>query len=166
MASYERVIQFETEKKPGVIRLVESNGFYRAYNHSAFLFHSCIARHKVTRKFIKNLDRAVIYTGFPTGKLLERIDGREHEKTELGYDVFLREDEIPDDAGYEEWKEKVPVEAASRGDFHSLPPAGDELYRAVCARLRDFPVETKTLIESVAFLCEMKKALLEGKGAG
>ena len=52
MASYERVTQFESEKQPRVIRLGDSNGFYRADSYSAFLFHSCIARRKVPRKFI------------------------------------------------------------------------------------------------------------------
>jgi len=55
MASYEQVIKFENEKPQGVVRLVESNGFYRAYNHSAYLFHQAIAQHKVTRKFVKNI---------------------------------------------------------------------------------------------------------------
>ena len=37
MALYDKCIQFENEKPAGVIRLVEANGFYRAYNHSAYL---------------------------------------------------------------------------------------------------------------------------------
>jgi len=37
MASYEQVLKFEKEAPQGVIRLVDSNGFYRAYNHSAYL---------------------------------------------------------------------------------------------------------------------------------
>ena len=32
MVSYEQVIKFENEKPQGVIRLMEANGFYRAYN--------------------------------------------------------------------------------------------------------------------------------------
>ena len=59
MASYERVVKFESEKPEGVIRLVEANGFYRAYNHSAYLFHQVIAQHKVTRKFVKNINQEV-----------------------------------------------------------------------------------------------------------
>ena len=56
MASYEQVIKYESEKSDGVIRLVEANGFYRAYNKSAFLFHQVIAQHTVTRKFVKNIN--------------------------------------------------------------------------------------------------------------
>lgn len=53
MANFETIVKFENEAPKGVVRLVESNGFYRAYNHSAFLFYSCIASYKVTKKFIK-----------------------------------------------------------------------------------------------------------------
>ena len=53
MASYDKCIKFESEKPQGVIRLVEANGFYRAYNQSVYYFHQAIAQHKVTRKFVK-----------------------------------------------------------------------------------------------------------------
>ena len=76
MASYERVIKFENEKPQGVIRLVEANGFYRAYNKSAFLFHQVIAQHKVTKKFVKNINQEIVYVGFPVDKLLELSEGK------------------------------------------------------------------------------------------
>lgn len=52
MASFEQIIKFENEKPQGVVRLVEANGFYQAYNHSADLSHQAIAQHKVTRKLL------------------------------------------------------------------------------------------------------------------
>ena len=70
MASYEQVVKLENEKPDGVIRLVESNGFYRAYNKSAFLFHKVIAQHKVTRKFAKNINQEIVYVGFPVDSAL------------------------------------------------------------------------------------------------
>lgn len=164
MASYEQVLKFEGEKPEGVIRLVEANGFYRAYNQSAYLFHQAIAQHKVTRKFVKNIGQEIVYVGFPVDRLLERIGGRSHKKTDFGYDVELAEGEVPDAASYEEWRATVPTAAASRGDVNALMPGGDELYRSICERIRLWPMETKSLIDSVAFLAEMKKALAGEKG--
>ena len=46
MALYDKCVKFESEKPEGVIRLVEANGFYRAYNQSAYLFHQVIAQEK------------------------------------------------------------------------------------------------------------------------
>ena len=63
MAAFEQIVKFENEKPKGVIRLVGANGFYRAYNHSAYLFHQAIAQHKVTRKFVKNIGKEVVYVG-------------------------------------------------------------------------------------------------------
>ena len=163
MASFEQIVKFENEKPNGVVRLVETNGFYRAYNHSAYLFHQAIAHHKVTRRFVKNLNRQLVYIGLPVDRLLERIGTRSHKKTEYGYDVELAADELPSDEGYDEWRETVPTEAASRGDANSLSLNGDELRRSVCERIRVFPMETKTLIEIAAFVAEIKKALVEGK---
>lgn len=163
MASFEQIIKFENEKPKGVVRLVEANGFYRAYNHSAYLFHQAIARHKVTRKFVKNINQQLVYIGFPVDRLLERIGTRNHKKTEYGYDVELAVDELPCDEEYDEWRETVPTEAASRGDANSLPLHGEELCRSVCERIRIFPMETKTLIEIAAFVAEIKKALAGGK---
>ena len=123
MASYEQVIKFENEKPQGVIRLVEANGFYRAYNQSAFLFHQVIAQHKVTRKFVKNINQEIVYVGFPADKLLERIGGRSHKKTELGYDMELAAGELPDETVYDEGRATEPTEPASRGDVNALPHA-------------------------------------------
>ena len=139
MATYEQCVKFESEKPQGVVRLVEANGFYRAYNQSAYLFHQVIAQHKVTRKFVKNINLEVVYIGFPVDKLLERIGGRSHNKTELGYDVELAADELPDEAAYDEWRATVPTDVASRGEVNSLPASGNELYRAVCERIRVYP---------------------------
>ena len=163
MASFEQIIKFESEKPHGVVRLVEANGFYRAYNHSAYLFHQAIAKHKVTKKFVKNINKELVYIGFPADRLLERIGTRSHKKTEFGYDVELTADELPSDEGYDEWRETVPTEAASRGDANSLSLNGEELRRSVCERIRVFPMETKTLIEIAAFVAEIKKTLAEGK---
>ena len=163
MASFEQIVKFENEKPNGVVRLVEAHGFYRAYNHSAYLFHQVIAPHKVTKKFIKNINQELVYIGFPVDKLLERIGTRSHKKTEYGYDVVLATEELPSDEKYEEWRETIPTEVVSRGDANSLPLHGEELYRSVCERIRIFPMETKTLIEIAAFVAEIKEALA-GRG--
>lgn len=159
MASYDQVIKFENEKPQGVIRLVEANGFYRAYNQSAYYFHQTIAQHKVTRKFVKNINQDVVYVGFPVDKLLERIGERSHKKTDFGYDVELASSELPAEANYDEWRLTVPTEPSSRGDVNALSPSGDELYRAICERIRVYPMETKSLIECVSFLADLKKVL-------
>ncbi len=49
MPTYVDVLKFEGEAPVNTIRLIKSGEFYRAYNHSAWLFECCIADHKVIR---------------------------------------------------------------------------------------------------------------------
>ena len=122
MPSIDASLKHEAENAPGRIRLVTSGEFARAYNRSAWLFHSCISKYKVIRKFHKPEQRDIYFLGFPTAKLLELIGGRPYAKTDFGYDIELKAEEIPPEEGYEKWTHEVPVEAASRADAAALPP--------------------------------------------
>ena len=163
MASIENSLKHEAEVEPGKIRLITSGEFVRAYNHSAWLFYCCISKYKVIRKFSKQRQENIYFLGFPIGKLLELINGRICEKTDFGYDITLKPEEIPAEDGYETWKKEVPVEAASRADASALPLSRKELESAVCKKIREFPLETKTPVEAVVFLSEMRKLLI-GEG--
>ena len=162
MASIENGLKHESEVEPGKIRLITSGEFVRAYNHSAWLFYCCISKYKVIRKYSKSRQENIYFLGFPVNKLLELINGRVCEKTDFGYDITLKPEEIPAEDGYETWMKEVPVEAASRADASALPLAGRELDSAVCKKIREFPLETKTPVEAVVFLSEMRKLLIGG----
>lgn len=47
------MIRFEESVPPNTIRLVKYGDFYRACDHSAWLFQNCIAEHKVMRKYLR-----------------------------------------------------------------------------------------------------------------
>lgn len=53
------------DKNNNVIYLHKNGNFLTCYNHSAFLFWKHIAQFKVTRKFIKSVNRNIEYLGFP-----------------------------------------------------------------------------------------------------
>ena len=163
MASIENSLKYESEVEPGKVRLITSGEFVRAYNHSAWLFYCCISKYKVIRKFSKARQENIYFLGFPVSKLLELTNGRICEKTDFGYDITLKTEEVPAEEGYEAWTKEVPVEAASRAEASALPLSGRELECAVCKKIREFPLETKTPVEAVVFLSEMRKLLI-GEG--
>ncbi|MBR2476435.1 MAG: hypothetical protein IKB57_07915 [Bacteroidaceae bacterium] len=66
MPTYIDILKFEEDAPKNTIRLIKSGEFYRAYNHSAWLFHCCIAEHKVMRKYVKALKQDIFYVGFPS----------------------------------------------------------------------------------------------------
>ena len=163
MASIENSLKYESGVEQGRIRLITSGEFVRAYNHSAWRFYCCISKYKVIRKYSKVQQKDIYFLGFPTSKLLELVNGRVCEKTDFGYDIVLKPEEIPAEEGYEAWTKEVPVEAASRADASATPLSGKELEGAVCKKIREFPLETKTPVETVVFLSEMRKLLI-GQG--
>ncbi len=157
--TFAEAVQFEDGAPQGTIRLVKSGEFYRAYNHSAWLFQCCIADHKVMRKYIKALKREVYYVGFPDKSLFNNIGDHRSSKTDFGFDIELSPDELPDEAGYETWKATIETMESSKGDFYSLPLAGADAEREVIRRIKDFPLESKSMVECTVFLVELRKLL-------
>lgn len=51
------------------IYLFKEGSFFKAYEHSAFLFHRYIHEFKLSRRFIKTVNRPVISLGFPEASL-------------------------------------------------------------------------------------------------
>ena len=143
MASIENSLKYESEVEPGKVLLVTSGEFVRAYNHSAWLFYCCISKYKVIRKYSKAQQKDVFFLGFPVSKLLELTNGRICEKTDFGYDITLKPEEVPAEEGYEAWTREVPVEAASRADAtERVPPGVDAMggSRSVATAERVLPV--------------------------
>lgn len=139
--------------------MVMNGDFYRVVNHSAWLFHCCIARHKVMRKYIKSMQQYVYMLGFPKQSFQRNVEDRRITKTEYGYDVELRTDEIPDESGYEVWKRTVATEAASTLDFNSLPLAGADAEREVIRRLKECRLETMTFVRCAEFIAQLRELL-------
>lgn len=159
MPTYVDVIKFEEECPLNTIRLVKSGEFYRAYNHSAWLFFCCIAEHKVMRKYVKALCRDIYYIGFPEKSLLNNIGERRSVKTALGFDIELNSSEIPNEDGYQIWLTTIDTEPSSKGDFNSLPLVGADAEREVIKLLKEFPMENKSMIECMIFLSKLRKLL-------
>ena len=156
MPSYSDMIKFEAEAPQNTIRLVKSGGFYRAYNHSAWLFQTCITQYKVIRKFIKSLDEYIYYIGFPEKNLFDNIGDRNTAKTDFGFDIFLKEDEFQDESNYETWKLSVETVESSKSDYYSMNLTGREAEIEAIRRIREFPLESKSMIECVVFLSELR----------
>ncbi len=124
MAPIENSLKYEADVESYKVRLITSGEFVRAYNHSAWLLYCCISKYKVIQKYSKVQQKDVYFQGFSASKLLELIDGRVCEKTDFGYDITLKPDEIPAEEGYEAWTKEVPVEAAEGGAKRHAEPGG------------------------------------------
>lgn len=159
MPTFVDSVRFEECAPPNTIRLIKSGEFYRAYNHSAWLFCCCIAEHKVMRKYVKSLKSDVFYVGFPEKSLFNNIGERCSTKTDYGFDVELFVNELPSEDGYLTWTASVETEHASAGNYNSLPLAGAAAEKEVIRLLKEFPLERKSMVECAVFLAELRKLL-------
>ena len=66
--TFAEILEIEDANKDKIF-LHEEGGFYKAYEHSAFLFHTLIRDFKLSYRFIKTVNRYVISLGFPIDSL-------------------------------------------------------------------------------------------------
>ncbi|MCF0183566.1 MAG: hypothetical protein HUK01_04440 [Bacteroidaceae bacterium] len=154
-------IKSESETPANVIRLVKvSGGFLRAYNRSAWKFHTFINDYKVKRMFVKSANEEVVSLGFPETSLHALTDGRQMTTTDLGFDLMLKPGETLRADDYEAWVAAIPVTNNSRSDYEACPLSGPEAEREVLRRLMQFPVERRSPLDCQAFLSELREMLV------
>ena len=163
MPSYSECIKLDGERPDNTIRLIRQSGFLRAYERSAWLFTLCISEYKVRRKFIKSANRDILFLGFPEGSLHEKLDGRQLLTTPYGYDIVLREGDVPQEDTYEEWRNAVAVEALPANGGADIPLPPEKVQEEIIRRLREFPLERKNFVQCAVFLSELR-ALLDNEG--
>lgn len=109
------------------------------------------------RKFLKTLGFDILYIGFPEKSLFNNIGERKSEKTDLGFDIQLSEEEIPKDEEYESWKTHIETQPSSKGDYFSLPLSGLEAEKEVVKRIKEFPRH------KLSYISSMRESLLEAQ---
>ena len=66
--TFSKILEIEDNNKDKIYLFLEGT-FYKAYEHSAYFFHRYIKDFRLTRRFIKNVNRHVISLGFPSTSL-------------------------------------------------------------------------------------------------
>lgn len=128
--------------------------FYAAYERSAFLATRLLPPLKVSCRFRKAVNQSVAQVGFPAASLSKfapdfRIEQRE------GMLLLL----LPPDINFSEddfliWKQSLPVSQQSDG-----PRPSSKSQSAIIERILTYPLESRTPIEAMLFLAEIKKGL-------
>lgn len=157
------------------VHLHKEGSFLRAYEWSAWLCCRYLHDFKVNKRQFKGIDEAVAYIGFPETSLQEwipegawqRVEDEKHLVMTLP-EVMVNE--VPEAlaTAFEEWKDAIPQtesnpgmrkkggkEAGNAGDVRA-----DEVpltLTAVMQRVLAFPIESKSPIESMTFLADIKQ---------
>lgn len=170
------IIEKEKQRADGVdcrtLHFYKEGSFMRAYEYSAWLWCRYIKDFKPTHRKTKALEESFVHIGCPVSSFIGHIpeNAVQHVDGEGGIHVELSELLVP--VSWEElqqeflqWKEGIPVEVSKNakkkdGSINEIPiqnqPAS---LTSIMQRVLAFPIEQKSLIESVSFLSEIKQQL-------
>ncbi len=138
------------------IILYKEGIFYKAYEKSAYAFVLRLNPYATKKKFIKVISSYVVSIGFPMSTLDKFKDQLEiFERTDEK--IVIKTDDI-DTTEFEAWKEKLPIHEPKvqiQENEVKISSIVDDMIRA-------FPVESKTPIECMLFVGELKRVLNGG----
>ncbi len=136
-----------------MVFFVDGN-FYAAYERSAFLATRLLPPLKVTCRFRKAVEQAVAQVGFPASSLPKFATSLRLEQQE-GMLLLL----LPDDISFKKeefkvWKLSLPIAQQGDGPHPSAKSQG-----AIIESILAYPLESRTPIEAMLFLADLKKRL-------
>lgn len=168
------IMELERENLHTIILLREGI-FWKAYEKSAYAFHHQIQPYKLTKKHVPSVNGELVSLGFPTGVTDNLLSGRKVLLSE-DYKMIIESESI-DLAAFEAWKEQVPLMAPvvkdgvakegmvtmTRTPRPVALPHGTDVVRII-ENIKLFNLESKTPVECMLFLMDIKKQLAEQEG--
>lgn len=172
------IIHLESGNQTTIILLREGI-FWKAYEKSAYAFFHQIHPYKPTRKWVQTIKGDLISLGFPMASADTVLKDRE---------ILLRQEDrlviatVPIAQGeFELWKQSVTMTlpeagrktADRNGGIVNTPPqvlqpateatvtAVNVFYEQMAESIRNFNLESKTPVECMLFLMELKRKLAE-----
>lgn len=180
MSSIKEIIETESKEHSDghreILHLHREGSFYRAYEWSAFLACRYLHEFKVNKRMFKGVEQPVAFIGFPETSINKWMpEGAEQTSVDEKYlKVRLPEllfgGDTPEvlDSAFAEWKDAVPLsDTQSKGEKKSKPLSADGIVNddggltltSVMQRILAYPIESKSPLESMAFLADVKRQL-------
>jgi len=183
MAQISDILSIERERfsleECRVIHLFLEGSFLRSYEWSAWLCVTMIKEFKVTHRMMKNVDESVAFVGFPQTSLGNHtpVGASVTQMGDKCYDLVLpeimfQEQDTPEEMNvlFNEWKLSVPLmdpstkkkeekTSSSANPFGVEQPSSRPHIMGIMQQILAYPVESKSPIESMLFLAEIKQKL-------
>ena len=156
------------------IKLYKEGNFWRAYEWSAYLcefFPNGLQENEKlnpTYKDVKGIDNGLIFVGLPTPsfkKYLPTIENKDFFNDKNGVKIIDASKEFEkiafDDIGnlLNEWKKKCKI-ALPKSEKSSSNNFKCNNITDIIKSLKTFPIESKTPIECLLFLSDLKKKII------
>jgi len=174
------IMKLEEENTNSII-LFREGIFWKAYEKSAYAFYREVHPYKLTCKYVQVVKQQMVSLGFPIAATTTIISDRNillHEEQRL----VLAAGPI-DEADFIAWKQLIPVTeskgkqnlpfgkqnhflAKAFGEFRDVQEEYKERYLKIADSIREFNIESKTPLECMMFLTEVKQKLIKNIGEG
>ena len=170
------IIQIENGNRNTIILLREGI-FWRAYEKSAYAFSMQVHPYKPTRKWVIAVKQDVVSLGFPVSAAENVLNGCKVLMRQEARLVLAASPIDPD--GFEVWKQTVPrslppavVSPAPAAASPVMEPAASSVVSPAVSAvgqccdglaecIRRFNIESKTPVDCMLFLMELKRKLAE-----
>lgn len=156
------------------IILLREGIFWKAYEKSAYAFHHQIQPYKLSKKHIPSINAELVSLGFPTGATDHILAGRKVLLSE-DYKMIIEADAIDEEA-FRAWKEKIPLMVPTVKEGVMVAREGMVGISRVSSQgqivdamkiidsIKHFNLESKTPVECMLFLMDIKKQLAGQEG--
>ena len=170
------IIQIENGNRNTIILLREGI-FWRAYEKSAYAFSMQVHPYKPTRKWVIAVKQVVVSLGFPVSAAENVLNGCKVLMRQEARLVLAASPIDPD--GFEVWKQTVPrslppavvapepaaaspvMEPAASSVVSPAVSAVGQCCDGLADCIRRFNIESKTPVDCMLFLMELKRKLAE-----
>lgn len=141
--------QSNTEK----IYLYKEGIFYRAYERSAYLWMKHICNYEIKKRYVKTINRTIVYLGFPMSVLGDKIGTHVYEVESDYVVVELGGTAKFCNATYIDWHKQYEI-ADEKTNSATLKFSNE---RTLIDEIKKYPIETSSPIECMMFLLQLKK---------
>lgn len=127
--------------------------FYRAYERSAYLWLNHICNYEIKKRYVKTINKVIVYLGFPMSVLENKI-GSHTYRVESDYAVVeLGESANFNDEAYVGWHKRYEIVE----EKNDCPETKDSKVGTIIDEIMKYPIETSSPIECMMFLSQLKK---------
>ena len=154
----------------GSINLIKDGVFWRAYNCSSMRLCEQFRPYKISHRHIKKVNETIYYCGFPDNSL----DALKKWSEEKGYKTIQINDKhlqiknlYKENEDYETWKQQfaqakmdIAYQVNESAIFYTKTNRAYE--DSVIKRIREFPLENSTPMQTMLFVQQIKKYIKDG----
>lgn len=142
-------------RNTGFIQLYPEGLIFKAYERSAFLFHTQVSQVKALSRFVKSLDSMQLVSVSLQRSDLDRL---KRDLEPVGENRFAAREPFSEEA-FQSWKKSLLPHTKVQPTTLTVTRPQSPEYIELMDLIRNFPVESKTPIECMVFLSELKRTL-------